>query len=207
MIKNLRGWLADEMFDAGIVQFGGFKLALHENDPDAPLSPIYFNLRLFQSLPDLRPNLAKLLAAKLTEDGVECDLIARIPLAFCTPVSDLSLLLGKPMITPRSETKTHGISNNIDGIYTPGQVVLVCDDLVTKAGTKLKNIKLLEGEGLCVKDVLTLIDREQGGTDELASAGYANHSVYGQTELMDHYLAKKLITPQMYQKVIDYLAA
>ena len=37
--------LADELFDLGAIQFGNFKLKLHEKNPNAPLSPIYLNLR------------------------------------------------------------------------------------------------------------------------------------------------------------------
>lgn len=37
--------LALKLFDIGAVQFGEFKLKLHEKNPDAPLSPIFFNFR------------------------------------------------------------------------------------------------------------------------------------------------------------------
>ena len=37
--------LAQLLFKVGAIKFGAFKLKLHEKDPDAPLSPIYLNLR------------------------------------------------------------------------------------------------------------------------------------------------------------------
>ena len=44
--------VADTLFDLGVIKFGAFRLKLHEKNPDAPLSPIYVNLRLLRSYPD-----------------------------------------------------------------------------------------------------------------------------------------------------------
>ena len=43
---------AIDQFRAGAIQFGAFRLKLHEDRPDAPLSPLYINLRLLRSYPD-----------------------------------------------------------------------------------------------------------------------------------------------------------
>ncbi len=37
--------LAERLFNEDVIKFGGFKLKLHEKNPEAPLSPIFFNLR------------------------------------------------------------------------------------------------------------------------------------------------------------------
>jgi uridine monophosphate synthetase len=51
------------------------------------------------------------------------------------------------------------------------------DDLITKGQSKLEAIALLEDAGLKVKDILVLVDREQGGVEGLDARGYTVHSV------------------------------
>src|SRR5260370_16747363 len=43
---------ADALLACGAAKFGAFRLKLHEAQPDAPLSPIYLDLRVLQSFPD-----------------------------------------------------------------------------------------------------------------------------------------------------------
>ena len=43
---------ADALLACGAVKFGAFRLKLHEREPDAPLSPIYVDLRVLRSWPD-----------------------------------------------------------------------------------------------------------------------------------------------------------
>jgi hypothetical protein len=48
LVKN-REQLAVELLNIGAIKFGNFRLKLHEKNPDAPLSPIYIDLRLLRS--------------------------------------------------------------------------------------------------------------------------------------------------------------
>ena len=43
---------ADGLLASGAVKFGAFRLKLHETQPDAPLSPMYVDLRVLRSFPD-----------------------------------------------------------------------------------------------------------------------------------------------------------
>ena len=60
---------ADALLACGAVKFGAFRLKLHEREPDAPLSPIYVDLRVLRSWPDAIDTavavLAEMIAARV----------------------------------------------------------------------------------------------------------------------------------------------
>lgn len=152
--------LADHLFRIGGIKFGAFRLKLHEKNPEAPLSPIYVDLWVLRSNPDAM-DVAVCVFQEMIQ-SLEFDLLADVPTAATPIVAILMYKTRVPMVTPR-ELKTHGAGANIDGAFRPGQVAVVIDDLVTKADSKLNAINVLEAGGLKVRDVVVLVDREQGG--------------------------------------------
>jgi orotate phosphoribosyltransferase len=50
-----------------------------------------------------------------------------------------------------------------------------------------------------------LIDREQGGVDDLAQMGYRLHAVLKFTDSLEALKAAERITPEQYAEVLDYL--
>lgn len=192
------------LFAIGAIKFGAFRLKLHETNPDAPLSPIYINLRLLQSYPYA---IDKAVATiEEMSKNLQFDLYAGIPEAAIPMVAVLSNKNRKPMITPRPP-KTHGIGGGIDGNYEPGQTVLVIDDLVTKADSKLEAIKSLEDKSLVVKDIVVLVDREQGGPRQLTDQGYSLHSAFKLSQLLNFYLRVGKIDEEKFKKVMNYLSS
>lgn len=69
----------------------------------------------------------------------------------------------------RKEPKGHGTMQWIEGPVLPGQKVIVVDDVVTTGGSTLKAIERAKEFGLEVVAVMALLDREEGGTEALAS--------------------------------------
>lgn len=194
------------LISEGLIKFGEFRLKLHETNPDAPLSPIYIDLRPVRSLPTVMDQVVGSLIQFIeTEDDLLFfQLIADVPTAATPIVAVLSHKLRVPMITPREE-KSHGIGGGIDGRFMPGQNVLLVDDLITNAGSKLAAIATLEKKGLKVTDVLVIVDREQGGTEELKKRGYNLHSIFRLSGLLDYYLQEKMIDQDTHKWVQDYL--
>lgn len=195
---------ADALLACGAVRFGAFRLKLHETQPDAPLSPIYVNLRVLRSYPDAMDAAVAALAELIQRDGIACDRYADIPMAATPLVAVLSHVTRVPQITPR-EPKTHGLSGTIDGAYTAGETVLVIDDLVTHADSKIEAIRVLESNGLVVRDVAVLVDREQGGPEQLAGAGYTLHAAVRLGQLLDYWRAAGGISDELYARVTAYL--
>jgi orotate phosphoribosyltransferase len=196
--------LAQALAGAGAIKFGAFRLKLHEERPDAPLAPLYIDLRVLRSYPD-QMDIAVEAYRRLIE-GLAFDLLADVPIASSPFVAILSHITRTPMVTPR-EPKGHGTGVSVEGAFTPGQTVVVIDDLVTKADSKLEAARRLEGEGLRVRDIAVLIDREQGGREQLAAAGYTLHAAARLSELLPIYRRTGVIDEAAYARVVEYLGA
>jgi orotate phosphoribosyltransferase len=195
--------LADVLLKTGAVKFGAFRLKLHEKQPDAPLSPIYVDLRVLQSYPDALDTAVAALAELIESHGLKFTCYAGIPLAATPLVSVLSHLTRVPMVTPR-QVKTHGSTESVDGSFTPGETVLVIDDVVSHADSKLEAIGVLESRGLAVRDVAVLVDREQGGAAQLAAAGYTLHSALQLSRVLSYWQATGAIDGATLERVRGY---
>ncbi|HLY30564.1 MAG TPA: hypothetical protein VKQ36_06025, partial [Ktedonobacterales bacterium] len=195
---------ADALLACGAVKFGAFRLKLHETQPDAPLSPIYVDLRVLRSFPDGLDAAVLALDELITADGLTFDVYADIPMAATPLVAVLSHVTRIPMITPR-EPKTHGLSGSINGVFDVGATALVIDDLVTHAESKLEAIHTLEANGVRVRDVAVLVDREQGGSEQLAAAGYTLHAALRISQLLPYWWASGALDEATYARVSAYL--
>lgn len=195
---------ADALFKIGAIKFGDFKLKLHEENPDAPMSPIYIDLRILRSYPEERRIIVNLLKNSIS--GLMPDLVADIPLSVSPLVAILADDLGLPMVTPRFNKKDWGTQASILGDFKTGKTVTIIDDLVTKAFSALEAIAILERGGLIIKNILVLIDREQGGSILLKNKGYHLLSIFVLKDLLKYYLDNGDIDRKRYDQVINYLA-
>ena len=205
MISENAQKLATQLLDTGSVKFGAFKLKLHETNPDAPLSPIYIDLRIMRSFPNVMATAVGVYREMIK--NIRFEILADCPTAATPATAILSYLTARPMISPRKGDKGYGSGAKIDGSFREGQTVLLIDDLITGANSKFESIKTLQDHGLVVKDVVVLVDREQGGAGQLSKAGYTLHSAMKLSELMDYYLQQGKISDEKFREVLDYIKA
>ena len=137
--------------------------------------------------------------------GLKFDRFAAIPYAGLPIGVALALEMNRPLIYPRLEVKAHGTRRAIEGAFEPGETVLLVDDLITRGDSKLEATRPLEAAGLTVRDVLVLIDREQGGAEDLSRHGYRLHAVLTLTQVLDVLKESAYITPAQYAEVLAYL--
>jgi orotate phosphoribosyltransferase len=80
----------------------------------------------------------------------------------------------------RKEPKGHGKGLWIEGdkALKKGARVAIVEDVVTTGGSLLKAIRIAEEHSLVVVQALTLVDREEGGKEELAAEGYTLEAVF-----------------------------
>ena len=142
------------------------------------LSPIYVNCRTMISDPDFL-RLFGAIAAMLLErrdarfDAVAGGETAGIPFAVACAAA-----FAKPALYVRKKAKDYGIATRLEGeLPKAGARVLLVEDLITDGGSKLTFLEALRGAGAVVEDALVLFDREQGGSELLASHGVRLHSV------------------------------
>lgn len=144
------------------------------------VSSIYWDKYRFESNPTLLTAIADALRELLpgsfdTLAGLE---LGGIPLA-----TALSIATGKPCLYVRKATKPYGTSNLVEGGFTPGKTAVVVEDVVTSGGQVVTSVQQMRDLGLVVTDAICVIDRQQGGADNLAAIGCALRSVFTMTEL------------------------
>lgn len=185
----------------------GFKLKLHKTNPDAPLSPFYIDLRELRGQPDTIVDIAEAYVELIREDAICFNRLMDIPHSV-SPVAALVMVqLGVPMITPRKDEKGYGTGGSIVGPFNEGDVVLLLDDMITNAGSKTEVLPVIASNKLECRDVVVLIDREQGGAAELAAHGLMLHAAYTMPGLLDFWESEELMDPGIVQEIRDYLAA
>ena len=103
-------------------------------------------------------------------------------------VSVVSYLEGSPIpaFIIRKEPKKHGKALWIEGdkSLNPGTRVAMVEDVVTTGGSMLKAIEIAKAQGLEVVQVLTLVDREEGATENLAKEGYTLESIFTKSDII-----------------------
>lgn len=87
-----------------------------------------------------------------------------------------------PGFLVRKEAKKHGRQKRIEGISGPVRRVAIVDEVCTTGKSTVEAIEAAEAEGYEVVAVISLVDREEGGSEKL-SAKYNYRSIFTSREL------------------------
>ncbi|MCD6389522.1 MAG: orotate phosphoribosyltransferase [Desulfobulbaceae bacterium] len=91
-----------------------------------------------------------------------------------------------PAFIVRKESKGHGTEAYIEGQKNmePGCAVSLLEDVVTTGGTLFKVIERVEAQGFKVVQIITLVDRQEGGAEALKEKGYTLETIFTREELL-----------------------
>jgi orotate phosphoribosyltransferase len=101
-------------------------------------------------------------------------------------LSVISYQKGKPIksFIVRKDVKDHGTKSAIEGSVAAGERVLIIDDVITTGGSTITAIEQARKAGLIIEGVITLIDREEGGRENIRQHIENIRSVLTRTEVM-----------------------
>ncbi|HEX7494735.1 MAG TPA: orotate phosphoribosyltransferase [Bacteroidales bacterium] len=160
-------------------------------------SPIYCDNRKALSFPEVRSYIRDSFASLVKELYPRAEIIAGVATGAIAHGALAADKLGLPFIYVRSEAKEHGLGNQIEGYYEPGQKVVVIEDLISTGGSSLNAVKVLREAGCEVLGMVAIFSYEF----KKASDGFAvekctlntlsNYSVLVDTAVKTGYISKE----------------
>lgn len=119
-------------------------------------SPIYCDNRLSLSYPKVRRFIKKKLMEAVQKHFPEVESIAGVATAGIPQGALIADQMELPFLYVRSKAKGHGMENMIEGKVTPGQKVVVVEDLVSTGGSSLKAVADLKSSGFEVLGMVAI---------------------------------------------------
>ena len=144
----------------------------------------YFDKYRFETRPDLLEAIATRVAAVVGEHEPQAARLAGPELGAVALAAAASLASRLPFVIVRKETKDYGTANRIEGAFESGERVCLVEDVVTSGGAAVAAVEALREAGLECRTAVCVVDREEGGTDELARFGVRLRPLFRAGELV-----------------------
>jgi uridine monophosphate synthetase len=195
------------MLKEDMVKFGEFTLKSGKK------SAAYVNLRDMISIPFLFNQAVSAYDETLQESGMLLPSDRRnrhllaVPEAAIYYGGAVANRMGISLLYHRVKAKEHGRPRAVEGRFSQGDEVVLLDDVVTTAGSKLEEADALKDFGLSTAGVVVLVDREQGGRTELESRGLDFASAMTLSAVAKYALDEQLagVTQTLYDSLLAEL--
>ncbi len=138
------------------------------------VSDTYFDKYLFESDPELLRSICEEMAQLVP---AETEILAGLEMGGIPVVSVLSQITGLPCAFIRKEVKTYGTCKYAEGPELADRKVTIIEDVVSSGGAIIDALEKLNDDGIVPVAILCVIDRQTGGSENLAEAGYQLQSV------------------------------
>lgn len=143
-------------------------------------SQYYFDKYLFETKPGILRQIARF-AAEMIPPGT--DRITGPELGGVALACALSLETGLPFVIIRKGIKDYGTSRWAEGEIYAGEKVVVIEDVVSTATQAIGAARRVSQLGAQVLRIIGIVDREQGGPENCAAAGFQFQALFKRTEL------------------------
>lgn len=149
-------------------------------------SPIYCDNRKVLSFPYIREFIKSEMCNVVFEQFPEADLLAGVATAGIAWGAMAADQLKLPYIYVRPKPKEHGLGNQIEGAFEPGQKALVIEDLISTGKSSLQVVEVLRNAGVEVVGMVSIFNYGFAIADEaFAAAGVKYVSLTNYTTLID----------------------
>ncbi len=143
-------------------------------------SHYYFDKYLFETKPSVLRRVASFLAELVPP---HTDRIAGPELGAVALATALSLEVGLPFVIARKAAKEYSTTRLVEGELYPGERVVVVEDVISTGAQAIRAADHLAQTGAQVLGILGVIDREQGGPQNIAAAGYQFTALFRRSDL------------------------
>ena len=165
--------LKEKLVECGAIKFGNFILASGKK------SNYYVDIKKASTKHEILALMGEMLAKY-----VRGDILAGVELGAVPLVAITAIKAKRDYLIIRKEKKGYGTSKLIEGDFEEGQEVDIIEDVVTTGGSVLRAIRILRDAGLKVNRVICVVDREEGGKENLAKEGVELISLIKARELV-----------------------
>ena len=148
-------------------------------------SKYYLDKYRFETRPELLGPLGEALAAAVREHEPEADRLAGPELGAVALAAAASLQTGLPFLIVRKAAKDYGTANRLEGVHAEGECVCLIEDVVTSGGAAIEAVQALREVGMRVSTAICVVDREEGGVDELARHAVRLRPLFTASELLE----------------------
>jgi uridine monophosphate synthetase len=186
-----------DLFANDMIKFGEFTLKSGKK------SCIYADIRTSISYPVLFKSICNEYSKIMK--NIHYNMICGVPYSALAIASAIAYEHSIPMLLKRKEAKEYGTKKILEGAYTPGQNCLLIEDVITTGASLIETTDVLEGHGLKITDVCTLIDRNQGGRETMLEHGYKLHSIINLVDIIEVLYAENKISFQERQNALALL--
>lgn len=165
--------LGKEIYKVSLLR-GEFKLR------SGIISNEYFDKYQFESRPPLLRKIAKEMINLLPKDF---DILAGLETGGIPLATAIALEINKPIVFVRKKAKEYGTMKLAEGPDINKKNLVIIEDVVTSGGQIIKSIEDLKGLGAICNIAICVIDREQGGKENLAEIGIELRALFTMSEL------------------------
>ncbi len=166
--------LIDALRAAEAVQFGEFDLS------HGGTSEYYVDKYLFETDPRCLDAIATAFADRLDgDDKLGGVALGGVPLAAATSVA-----ADVPYVIARKQRKEYGTGNLIEGRLDEGEDVVVVEDIVTTGTSLVDAVEALRDAGATVNRALVVVDRQEGGRENVEDAGVEMEALLTAADLL-----------------------
>jgi orotate phosphoribosyltransferase len=194
--------IAGALYRSGCLKFGNFRIK------SGAASPYYIDLACLLSSPKELCNVAEVVAdeIRLLMAIERVDKLASIELKGALILPSIGCLVDLPCIVVRKEEKAYGVVGRVAGAEViKGDRILFFDDVVSEGLSKVEGIKPLEELGAKIEHLIVVVDREQGGKENLEKLGYRVHALSKISDLVNNLVESKHISKQQAESVLNYI--
>jgi orotate phosphoribosyltransferase len=140
----------------------------------------YFDKFLFETEPALLKRLGRHLAELVPKATQR---LAAPELGAVLLGGAVSIETGLPLLLVRKEPKGYGTGKQLEGRFVAGERVTVIEDVVTTGGDSLRSVNVLRHAGLDVIHLVVVLDRGEGGEENIREAGVPYSPLFRVQEL------------------------